>query len=50
MLIWMLVLDVIKLALYRRLRHVAVRPQWYRRFLGSRHAARGVAEAAKAEA
>jgi len=50
MLIWMIALDVVKLALYRRLRHVAVRPRWYRRFLVSRHAARGVAEAAKAEA
>jgi H+-transporting ATPase len=50
MLIWMVALDLVKLALYRRLRHVAVRPQWYRRFLESRHAARGVAEAAKAEA
>jgi len=50
MLIWMVVLDLIKLALYSRLRRATDRPHWYRRFLKSRHAARGAAEAARANA
>jgi H+-transporting ATPase len=50
MLIWMVALDLVKLALYRRLRVGDARPQWYRRFLGGRHAARAVAEAARAGA
>jgi hypothetical protein len=48
MLIWMIALDLVKLALYRRLRHESPRPSWYERFLKRRHAARAVAELAKA--
>jgi H+-transporting ATPase len=50
MLIWMVVLDLVKLALYSRIRRGHARANWYRRFLASRHAARSVAEAAKAGA
>jgi hypothetical protein len=50
MLVWMVVLDLVKLLLYSRLRHAASRPRWYQRFLTGRHAARVAAEAAKASA
>jgi len=50
MLIWMVALDLIKLALYSRLQRASDRPHWYRSFLRGRHAARGVAEAARANA
>jgi H+-transporting ATPase len=45
MLIWMIVLDVVKLALYRRLRQSAGRPKWYARFLRERHPAQVVDQA-----
>ena len=48
MLIWMVALDLVKLALYRRLRHESARPSWYELFLQRRHAARRIAETAKA--
>jgi H+-transporting ATPase len=38
MLAWMLFLDMIKMALYGRLRAIA-QPRWYTQFLGSRHPA-----------
>jgi H+-transporting ATPase len=50
MLIWMIALDLVKLVLYSRLRHAAPHPHWYQRFLKGRHAARAVAETAKASA
>jgi H+-transporting ATPase len=50
LLIWMVVLDLVKLVLYSRLRHATPRPHWYQRFLRGRHAGRTVAEAAKASA
>jgi H+-transporting ATPase len=50
MLIWIVVLDVVKLALYRRLRQGSTRPHWYARFLRGRHAAHAVAQTAKASA
>ena len=50
MLVWMIALDLVKLALYSRLRHPSGRPHWYQRFLKGRHAARVAAEAAKASA
>jgi H+-transporting ATPase len=50
MLVWMFALDVVKLALYSRIRRGHAQAHWYRRFLASRHAARSVAEAAKAGA
>jgi hypothetical protein len=46
MVIWMVVLDVVKLALYSRLRKGSGRPHWYARFLKGRHAAHTVAQAA----
>ncbi len=50
MLVWMIVLDLVKLALYSRLRQGADRPHWYARFLKGRHAAHAVAQAAKVAA
>jgi H+-transporting ATPase len=50
MLVWMVALDLIKLALYSRLLRATDRPRWYRSFLKGRHAARGAAEAARANA
>jgi H+-transporting ATPase len=50
MLVWMIGLDLVKLALYRRLRSGAPRPHWYERFLRGRHAAHTVSEPAKAGA
>jgi H+-transporting ATPase len=50
MLVWMIALDLVKLALYSRVRHPSGRPHWYQRFLKGRHAARVAAEAAKASA
>ncbi len=50
MLIWMVALDLIKLALYSRLLHVSQRPHWYLRFLKGRHAARTVGEAVRVSA
>jgi H+-transporting ATPase len=44
---WMIALDVVKLALYSRLRRVSTRPHWYERFLREGHAARSVAQATK---
>jgi len=49
-LVWIIVLDVVKLALYSRLRQETGRPHWYTRFLMGRHAARHVAEAPKVAA
>jgi H+-transporting ATPase len=49
MLVWMVVLDLVKLALYRRLRHETSRPPWYERFIKRRHAARALAETAKVD-
>jgi hypothetical protein len=46
----MVALDLIKLALYSRLLRASDRPHWYRNFLKSRHAARAVAETARANA
>ena len=46
MVIWMILLDLVKLALYSRLRRGAARPHWYERFLRGRHAARAVAQPA----
>ena len=39
LLVWMMILDWIKLALYSRLKGGADHPRWYKRFLRSRHAA-----------
>ncbi len=39
MLVWMIVLDLVKLVLYRRLRQDTDRPRWYERFLRARHPA-----------
>jgi len=50
MVVWMIVLDLVKLALYSRLRQGSVRPKWYARFLRGRHAAHAVAKTAKAGA
>jgi H+-transporting ATPase len=50
MLVWMIVLDLVKLALYSRLRRGSAQPRWYQRFLKGRHAAHGVAQAAKVAA
>ncbi len=44
MLVWMIALDLAKLALYRRMHIGAARPHWYTRFLKGRHAAHAVAE------
>jgi len=44
MLVWVLILDVIKLALYRHLNIGTGRPKWYARFLRGRHPAHVVAE------
>ncbi len=49
MLIWMFVLDLVKLAIYRTLAHGDHRhPHWYARFLGRRHPARSLAAARSA--
>jgi hypothetical protein len=47
MLVWMIVLDLVKLVLYSRLRREAKRPYWYTRFLKGRHAAHTAAQAAR---
>ena len=44
MLVWMAVLDGVKLALYSRMRQGAGRPAWYTRFLKGRHPAIAVAQ------
>jgi len=44
MLVWMIVLDMVKLGLYSRLKKSANKPKWYVRFLKERHAAHAVAE------
>ena len=44
MLVWMIALDLVKLALYSRLRKGSDRPHWYARFLKGRHAAHAVAQ------
>jgi H+-transporting ATPase len=43
LLVWMIILDWIKLALYSRIRGGANHPRWYARFLKSRHAAHAIA-------
>ena len=43
MLVWMIVLDCVKLALYSRMHIGTGRPHWYSRFLKGRHAVHGVA-------
>ena len=49
MLVWMFVLDLVKLAIYRTLAHGEHRhPHWYARFLGRRHPARSLAAARSA--
>jgi H+-transporting ATPase len=50
MLAWMIVLDLVKLALYRRMNILADRPHWYTRFLKGRHAAHAVAQTGKVAA
>jgi len=45
MLVWMLVLNVIKLILYKYMKMGTDQPQWYTRFLRGRHPAHVVAEA-----
>jgi len=50
MIVWMIALDLVKLALYSRLRHGSTRPHWYARFLRGRHTAHSVAQPAKADA
>lgn len=45
MLVWMLILNVIKLALYKHMKMGTDRPQWYTRFLRGRHPAQVVSEA-----
>jgi len=45
MLVWMLALNVIKLAIYKHLKIGTDRPQWYTRFLRGRHPAQVVAQA-----
>ncbi len=46
MLVWMFVLDLVKLAIYRTLAHGEHRhPHWYARFLGRRHPAQSLAAA-----
>ena len=46
MLVWMLVLDLMKLALYRRIAHGEHRhPHWYARFLKGRSTAHSLAAA-----
>ena len=47
MLIWMIALDVVKLALYRRLSRSSGRPHWYQRFLRAQHPARQVSRNAE---
>ncbi len=46
MLVWTIVLDWVKLALYSRLHVGVARPGWYQRFLKGRHAAHAVAQSA----
>ena len=45
MLVWMIVLDWVKLALYSRMHKGTGRPHWYTRFLKGRHPAQAVAQA-----
>jgi len=45
MLVWMIVLDWVKLALYSRMHMGTGRPHWYTRFLKGRHPAHAVAQA-----
>jgi len=45
MLVWVLILDVIKLAIYRYMKIGDARPKWYARFLRGRHPAQVVAQA-----
>ena len=45
MLVWMIVLDWVKLALYSRMHLGTGRPHWYTRFLKGRHPAHAVAQA-----
>ena len=47
MLVWMLVLNVLKLAIYKHMHIGTAQPQWYTRFLRGRHAAHVVAESGK---
>ena len=44
LLVWMVLLDMIKLGLYSRLNSDPHKPKWYARFLKGRHAAHLVAE------
>jgi H+-transporting ATPase len=46
MLVWVLILDMIKLALYSHMNIGAARPKWYTRFLRGRHPAHVVGQAA----
>ena len=48
MLVWMAILDGVKLALYSRLREGAERPKWYARFLKGRHPALAAGQAGSA--
>jgi len=48
LLVWMLILDVIKLAIYRHMKIGDARPKWYARFLRGRHPAQVVAHAGAA--
>jgi H+-transporting ATPase len=48
MLVWMIVLDGIKLALYSHMNIGTGRPKWYTRFLRGRHPAHVVAQAGSA--
>ena len=48
LLVWMLILDGVKLALYSRLKQRGDRPHWYARFLNARHPAQVVAEGGSA--
>jgi H+-transporting ATPase len=44
MLMWMFILDVVKLAIYRHLKIGDARPKWYARFLRGRHAAHNLSQ------
>ncbi|HYQ70644.1 MAG TPA: metal-transporting ATPase, partial [Gammaproteobacteria bacterium] len=50
MLAWMLLLDLVKLALYSRLHMSAAHTHWYSRFLRNRHPAQSLARSGKAGA
>jgi hypothetical protein len=50
MLAWMIALDLIRLALYSRLRMSAARPHWYTRFLRGRNPAQVLARPGRAGA